>query len=84
MEKQNQKPHQLPFNLLCQVCSVIQDTGFIGSAEDYVKEFYGKPFADLTVCEAEMIVRQLGTKPGCLYEGDPKDLKPTPEIEDGT
>jgi hypothetical protein len=84
MEKLSQKSHQLPFNLLSQVCSVIQDTGFIGSAEDYVKQFYGKPFAELTVCEAEMIVRTLGNEPGCLYEGNPKDLMPAPEVDDGT
>lgn len=75
------KPHQLSFNLLSQVCSAIQDTGFMGSAEDYVRQFYGKAFADLTVCEAEMIVQQLEIKPGCLYEGDPKELTPAPEVE---
>jgi hypothetical protein len=52
---------------LGEVCSVIQDTGFIGSAEDYVKEFYGKPFAELTIWEAEMIVRNLSSKEGCLH-----------------
>lgn len=74
--------HELPFKLLGQVCSVIQNTGFIGNAEDYVRQFYGKGFEELTVNEAEMIVRQLGGKPGCLYEGGPKDLMPTPEAED--
>lgn len=63
-----EKPHNLPFKLYGEVCSVIMDTGFIGSAEDYVQQFYGKPFAELTVCEAEMIVRMLGNKPGCLNE----------------
>jgi len=67
MSQQNQKPHQLPFDLLGKVCSVIQDTGYLGSAEDYVKQFYGKEFSELTVCEAEMIVRNLSDKPGCLH-----------------
>lgn len=58
----------LPFNLTMEVCSVIQDTGFIGSAEDYVQKYYGKPFSELTVCEAEMIVRTLSNKKGCLHE----------------
>ena len=83
MRAQEQKPHQLPFDLLGQVCSAIQDTGFVGSADGYVQQFYGKSFADLTVCEAEMIVRQLENKPGCLYEGDPKELIPVPEADDG-
>jgi len=76
MSKQNQKPNQLPFDLLGKVCSVIQDTGFVGSAEEYVKQFYGKEFKDLTICEAEMIVRNLSDKPGCLHE--------TKEDKDGT
>ncbi len=78
MPETTEKTHQLPFELLCEVCSIIQDTGYIGSAESYIKEFYGKDFSQLTACEAEMIVRQLGNKPGCLYEGDPKDLVITP------
>lgn len=61
-------PHKLPFKLMAEVCSVIQDTGFIGNASDYIQTYYGKSFAELTVCEAEMIVRTLGTKPGCLFE----------------
>ena len=72
----------LSLELKAEVCSVILDTGFISSAEDYVKQFYGKSFDELTVCEAEMIVRTLSTKPGCLYEGNPKDLEPTPEVDD--
>lgn len=56
----------IPPKLSDEVCSVIQDTGFLGSAEQYVRKYYGKSFADLTVCEAEMIVRTLGSKPGCL------------------
>ena len=64
---EEKKPHQLPFELMGKVCSVIQDTGYLGSADDYIKEFYGKPFAELTVCEAEMIVRNLSGKEGCLY-----------------
>ena len=67
----------LSFKLKSEVCIVIQDTGYIGSAEDYVKEFHGKLFDELTVCEAEIIVRTLSDKPGCLYEGDPKRLMPT-------
>jgi hypothetical protein len=46
------------------------DTGFVGNAEDYVKTFYGKPFEELTVCEAEMIVRNLSDKPGCLHQSE--------------
>jgi len=68
MNQQNKKSHQLPFDLLGKVCSVIQDTGFVGSAEEYVKQFYGKEFSELTICEAEMIVRTLADKPGCLSE----------------
>ncbi|RPH41486.1 MAG: hypothetical protein EHM87_19575 [Burkholderiales bacterium] len=59
---------KIPFELKTQVCSVIMDAGYIGSAEDYVKQYYGKSFDELTVCEAEMIVRQLKNKPGCLNE----------------
>jgi hypothetical protein len=74
----------IPSSLMYEVCSVIMDTGYIGSAEDYVKEFYNKDFSELTVCEAEMIVRTLGSKPGCLYEGK-GDLGLMPEEkEDAT
>jgi len=69
--------HKLPFELFREVCSVILDTGYAGSAEEYVQEFYGKPFAELTVCEAEMIVRTLGNKPGCLKEEGMQDGKET-------
>jgi hypothetical protein len=68
MENEQIKNHNLPFKLLGEVCTVIQDTGFVGSAEEYVKQFYGKEFKDLTVCEAEMIVNMLKDKPGCLSE----------------
>ncbi len=81
-DKIGEKTHQLPFKLLGDVCSVIQDTGFVGSAEDYVQQFYGKSFAELTVNEAEMIVRTLGNKPGCLFEGDIKTLEPVAEEQD--
>lgn len=57
----------LSSELIGQVCSAIMDTGFVGSADDYVKHFYGKPFVDLTTYEAEMIIRTLGNKPGCLF-----------------
>ena len=76
------KPHQLPFELFTEVCSVIADTGFFGSVEEYIKTYYGKSFAQLTVNEAEVIVRTLSTKKGCLYEGKAEDLIPTPEKED--
>ena len=72
----------IPFTLKAEVCSVIQDTGFIGNPSEYIKTFYGKAFEELTTVEAEMIVRQLGTKPGCLYEGDPKNLIPIPRVEE--
>jgi len=61
----------LTFKQLQEVCVVIQDTGYLGSAEDYVREFYGKAFNELTTCEAEIIIRQLGNKPGCLAEPQP-------------
>lgn len=61
------KEGKLSFKLKAEVCSAIQDTGFIGSAEEYVRTFHKKEFGELTVCEAEMIVRTLGNKPGCLY-----------------
>jgi len=66
MTKAPDKTSLLSSELLAEVCSVIQDTGFVGSAEAYVKQFYGKTFAELTVNEAEMIVRTLKNKPGCL------------------
>ena len=69
---------------MVEVCSVIQETGFVGTANEYVKIYYGKSFEELTYVEAELIVRQLGSKPGCLYEGDPKNLEPTPEVDDET
>jgi hypothetical protein len=52
--------------LIEEVCCVIMETGFVGNADEYVKQFYGKPFVDLTTCEAEMIIRTLGNKPGTL------------------
>ncbi len=58
----------LSLELLGEVCSVIQDLGYLGSAEEYVQEFYGKPFQELSQCEAEMIIRNLKDKPGCLFE----------------
>ena len=82
MTNPNPKPHQLSFELLGQVCSVILDTGYTDSAEDYVKQFYGKPFSELTVCEAEMIIRTLGTKPGCLSE-TPKKVETVISDEGG-
>ena len=56
-----------------EVCCVIMETGHGGSADDYVRQFYGKPFVELTACEAEMIIRQLGTKPGCLFEAGERE-----------
>ena len=53
--------------LIEEVCIVIQETGFLGSAESYVKKFYGKEFVDLTQVEAEMIVNNLQNKKGCLF-----------------
>lgn len=68
MTKAPDKTSPLSSELLAEVCSVIQDTGFKGSAEDYVKQFYDKTFAELTVCEAEMIVANLQDKKGCLFD----------------
>lgn len=62
------KKNKLPFDLKMEVVVIIQDTGYVGSAEDYVKQFYGKEFLELTVNEAEMLIRNLSDKPGCLYE----------------
>ena len=50
-----------------EVCCVIMETGFVGSADDYVKKFYGKEFVELTQVEAEMIVNNLQNKKGCLF-----------------
>jgi len=66
---------KLSLELLGEVCSVILDTGFSGSAEDYVKTYYGKPLSELTVNEAEMIVRNLSNKPGCLFDKGDNDGK---------
>jgi hypothetical protein len=63
-----EKKPAFPFNLKAEVCSVIQDTGYVGSAEDYIRQFYGKGFDELTVNEAEMIIANLQDKKGCLYE----------------
>jgi hypothetical protein len=49
----------LPSKLQRDLCSTILDSGCIGSAEEYVRTFYGKGVTDLTVCEAEMIIRVL-------------------------
>ena len=76
MSKPTEKTHQLPFKLLCEVCSTILDSGYYKSPEEYVREYYKKEFYELTIAEAEYIVKFL--KPGCLYEGDPKDLEPVP------
>ena len=67
MEKSDYKS-ALSLKLLGEVCSVIADTGYLGSAEEYVREYYGKSFQELTQCEAEMIVKNLGDKKGCLFE----------------
>lgn len=66
-DSKEKKASRLPFKLMAEVCSVIQDTGYVGSAEEYVQTFYGKPFVDLTICEAEMIIRNLKDKEGCLF-----------------
>ena len=63
-----EKTSNLPPDLLEKVCIVIMDTGFAGSADEYVQQYYGKPFAELTICEAEMIVRTLSNKQGCGQE----------------
>ena len=57
----------IPFKLKQAVVNVIMQTGFLGNAEDYIKQFYGKAFDELTVNEAEMIVRNLSDKEGCLF-----------------
>lgn len=62
-------PYKISPELMKEVCSVILDTGFSGSSEEYVKVFYGKPIEELTTCEAEMLVNQLKDKPGCLHGG---------------
>ncbi len=67
MEKSNYKSN-LPFELKAEVCSVIIDTGFVGSAEDYTRQYYGKSFEELTQVEAEMIVATLKDKKGCLAD----------------
>lgn len=66
---------KLSFDLRAKVCVVIMDTGYVGSAEEYIKEFYNKEFDELTTCEAEILVRTLENKKGCLFE-------PLPEILD--
>lgn len=48
------------------VVDAIIESGYAGCAEEYVRERYGKTFNDLTVCEAEMIIKNL--KPGDLFE----------------
>ena len=57
----------LPFKLLGELCSVIQDTGFVGSAEEYIQQFYNKSFEQLNVCEAEMIIMRLKEETGKLF-----------------
>ena len=59
--------------MIGEVCCVIMETGWLGNADEYVKQFYGKPFVELTMCEAEMIINTLQNKPGCLV--DPGDKK---------
>ncbi len=49
----------LSTSLIAGVCSAIMDSGFQGSAEEYVKLNLGKEFNDLTVCEAETLIMQL-------------------------
>ena len=61
----NECQSKIPFKLKCEVVSVIMDTGFLGNAETYVQQFYGKSFDELTTYEAEMIVATLKNKPGC-------------------
>ncbi len=61
---------KLSFDLRSKVCVVIMDTGYVGSAEEYVKEFYNKEFDELTTCEAEILIRTLEDKRGCLSEND--------------
>ena len=56
----------IPFNIKMEVVVILQDTGFLGTAEDYVKQFYGKTFEELNLNEAEMIVANLKEKKGCL------------------
>ncbi len=76
------KPHQLSFELNAEVCSVIQDSGFVGTAEDYVRQYYKKEYWQLTVEQAEGIVKALKDKPGCLLntpEGGYEQSRTTPE-----
>jgi hypothetical protein len=61
---------KLSFDLRSKVCVVIMDTGYVGSAEEYIKEFYNKEFDELTTCEAEILVRALEDKKGCLSENN--------------
>jgi hypothetical protein len=49
-----------------EVVVILQDTGFLGTAEDYIKQYYGKTFEELNLNEAEMIVANLKEKKGCL------------------
>ena len=61
------------FKLKAEVVSVIQDTGFPGSAEEYVHKYYRKEFDELTVCEAEMIILMFKDKPGILVPKEEKN-----------
>lgn len=56
----------IPFNLKMEIVVIIQDTGYLGTAEEYVKQYYGKSFDELNLNEAEMIVANLKKRPGCL------------------
>jgi len=67
---------KLSSDLRGKVCIVIMDTGYVGSAEEYVKEFYNKEFDELTTCEAEILVRTLENKRGCLFDSALEDLPP--------
>jgi len=60
--------HKLSYETVKEFCIVVQDTGFCGSAEEYVKKYYDKPFSELTETEALFAIQYLKDKKGCLAE----------------
>lgn len=60
--------NRLATNLRMEVVSTIMDTGFHGTAEEYVQKYYSKTFDELTQCEAELMIKILRKRPGCLNE----------------
>ncbi len=53
-----------------EAVSVIMDTGYIGSADDYCKEYYGSAFSDLSDEQIKLIIKTLKDKKGCLWKGN--------------